>query len=268
MKMKRAFGVVLGCVCLSAFGCSSTSSDPFGPTPDFGHVVAQFQAPSGTFAKGSESGVVSSLNAQKKTSSNGFSMGGAPSTSTQSVRGFQLQSLRTLDANGGTSWCAALQSGAESGSCSCPNGGSLQYDMSGMQQLQGYKGGPIDVTLKLRANACSAGGASIDGTEFMNMRSSGTPSAQDLTMLIDLHLTASVGGQTERLDADFEYDNGKYWFSITVDDGNVVVGSETWSSDTNSGTIVIKDKNETWTCTLTNGKGSCTSDHGGTRDVQ
>jgi hypothetical protein len=253
---------------VSAVGCSSSSSsDPFGPTPDFAPVEARFQAPTGTFATGTESSVVTGLTNQKQTSSSSFSVGGAPSTSTQSVRGFQLQSLRTLDANGGSSFCTALQSGSESGSCACPNGGSLAYDLSGMKQLQGYQSGPIDVTLKVRANACAVQDAYIDGTEFVKMKSNGTPNAQDLMMLFDLHLMVSAKGESERLDADFEYLNGKFWFSVSVNDGNVVVGSETWDSSTKSGTIVIKDRNETWTCTFTNGKGTCMSDHGGSRDV-
>src|SRR5262249_19111101 len=148
----------------------------------------QFQSPTGTFAKGSESSVVSGLTAQKQSSANGFGVGGAPSTSTQSLKGFQLQSLRTLDASG-KSFCAAVESGSESGSCSCPNGGSLAYDLSGMRQLQGYQGGPIDVTLKVRANACGVEDAFVDGTEFVKLKSNGTPNAQDLMMLIDLHLT-------------------------------------------------------------------------------
>jgi hypothetical protein len=256
-----------------ASGCSSSSnsssSDPFGPPPDFGHVEAQFSTPTGTFAQGSEGNVISGLNDQKKASTGGFAVGAAPSTgtATKSVN-VELQSLKALDMNGGTGFCAALQSGAEQGSCSCPNGGSLAYDMSGMKQLQGYRGGPIDVTMRVRANACAVPEALIDGTEFINIKSSNTPSAQDMKMLFDLHLTVTpVKGTPEKVDADFEYLNGKFWFSVTVNDGNVVVGSETWDATTSSGTLVVRDRSETWTCTFTSGRGTCTSDHGASRDV-
>src|SRR5207244_292336 len=117
-------------------------------------------------------------------------------------------------ANGGTSFCPALESGAESGSCACPGGGTLAYDLSGMQQMRSYHGGSVDVTLKVRAEACTVSDASIDGTEFAKIKSTGTPSQQDLLMLFDLHMPATAKGQRERIDADFEYLNGKFWFSV------------------------------------------------------
>ena len=82
-------------------------------------------------------------------------------------------------------------------------------------------------------------------------------------MLFDLHLVATAKGQTEKIDADFEYLNGKYWFSVGVNDGAVVVSSDSsWDATTKTGTIYVKDRNESWTCTFTNGKGTCTSDKG------
>lgn len=265
MRANRAWVGLLG---LSALvGCSSSSNDPFGPTPDFGRVEAQFQQPTGTFAKGSEASIVGGLAKQQASSSDGFGLGGA-SSSGSSNGGVTTKTFDLLDTKaGGTGFCDALKNGADSGSCACPNGGSLAYDMSGMQQMRDYKGGPIDVTLKVRANACTVQDVSIDGTEFAKIKSSGTPNAQDLLMLFDLHLTVSARGQTERIDADFEYLNGKLWFSIGVDDGNVVVATEHWDGTTKTGTIHVKDRNESWTCVFTNGKGTCTSDKGGSRDV-
>ena len=112
------------------------------------------------------------------------------------------------------------------------------------------------------------GDASIDGTEFAKIQSSGTPNASDLLMLFDLHLTGTAKGQTVKIDADFEYLNGKYWFSVGVNDGSVVVSSDSsWDATTKTGTIYVKDRNESWTCTFTNGKGTCTSDKGTSRDV-
>ena len=87
-------------------------------------------------------------------------------------------------------------------------------------------------------------------------------------MLFDLHMTATVKGEHERIDADFEYLNGKFWFSVGVNDGTVVVSSDAaWDAAAKTGTITVKDRNETWTCTFTNGSGSCSSDKGGSRPV-
>jgi len=249
-------------------GCSSSSNDPFGPAPDFQQVAARFNAPTGTFASGSESGVLAGLTQQKSAQNGGFAIGGTSSSSSGASGGTTSKSLRFLDANGGSSFCPALSSGAESGSCACPSGGSLAYDLSGMQQMKNYKGGPIDVTLKVRAEACTVNDASIDGTEFAKISSNGTPSQTDLMMLFDVHLTATAKGVTERIDADFEYLNGKYWFSIGVNDGSVVVSADSaFDGTAKTGTIVVKDRNETWTCTFASGKGTCTSDKGASRPV-
>jgi hypothetical protein len=264
--MRTSALVLVGLACV--VGCSSSSNDPFGPTPDFGQVEARFNAPTGTFAAGSESGVLAGLTQQKAAQSGGFGIGGAGGASSTASGGTTAKSLRFLDANGGTSFCPALASGAEAGSCACPNGGTLAYDLSGMQQMKNYKGGPVDVTLKVRAETCAVGDASIDGTEFAKITSTATPSQTDLMMLFDLHLTATAKGQTERVDADFEYLNGKFWFSIGVNDGTVVVSADSaFDSTAKTGTLVVKDRNETWTCTFTGGKGTCTSDKGASRPV-
>ena len=258
----------LALVSVSAVGCSSASNDPFGATPDFQQVEAKFNAPTGTFASGSESQVISGLTQQRAAQNGGFGIGSTGSSQSASSGGTTAKSLRFLDVNGGAAFCPALQSGAESGSCACPSGGSLAYDMSGMQQMRNYHGGSVDVTLKVRAEGCTMNDASLDGTEFAKIKSSGTPSKADLLMLFDLHMTATVKGQTERIDADFEYLNGKFWFSIGVNDGTVTVSSDSsWDSATKSGTIVVKDRNETWTCTFSGGKGTCASDKGPSRDV-
>jgi hypothetical protein len=267
----RISAVALGLMGMGfAVGCSSTSSDPFGPEPDFGKVESQFAAPSGTFAQGSEGMIISGLQQQKDSQAGGLGVGALPggSGSGGTAGGVTSKALHFLDTQGGgTSFCAGLQSGAESGTCACPGGGALAYDLSGLRQLQGYQGGPIDVTLKVRANACVAQNASIDGTEFIKLKSNGAPSASDLMMLFDIHLSAHAGAVSARIDADFEYLNGKFWFSLGVNDGNVVVASATWDSSTKTGTIVVKDRSDTWTCDFVNGKGTCTSDHGGSRDV-
>jgi len=263
----RISAVALGMMGLGfAVGCSSSSNDPFGPEPDFQKVEGQYVAPTGTFSQGIEGSIVAGLQQQKESQTGGFGVGGVPAATSNG--GVTSKALHFLDTqSSGTSFCAGLSSGAEQGSCSCPGGGLLAYDLTGLRQLQGYRGGAIDVTLKVRANACNVDNASIDGTEFIKLKSNGTPSATDLLMLFDIHLSMRSGAVSARIDADFEYMNGKFWFSLGVNDGNVVVASETWDSSTKTGTLVVKDRNETWTCDFLNGKGTCTSDRGGSRDV-
>ena len=271
---KSTFILAFGAFCgVAAVGCSGGSTnDGFGPEPDFAQVEAKYQAPTGTFAVGTEGAVFGGFASQAKGSSSGFAIGGTTSGSSDSAMtgGIQMKSLHALGGDSGSTsdFCPAFKSGQESGSCACPNGGTLAYDFTGMKALQQYKSGPIDITLRVRANACQANGATVDGSEFVKMKSAGTPSAKDLTMLFDIHLSATANGQTARIDADFLYVNGKFWYGVSVNDGTVVVSSaSSWNQATETGTIYVHDRNETWTCALVNGAGSCTSDKGPARTL-
>ena len=255
--------------------CSSSPSDPFGPSPDFNQLQAKFDHPSGTFARGSEASVFGSYASQRGGSADqyGIATTGSGGATGSGGTGITTQSLRILDNAGGTSsatWCSALAHGASSGSCACPSGGTVYYDMSGVQQVRAQNGaGPVDVTLRLRYDACAIETTTIDGREFAKMKSVGTPSASDLEMLLDAHFRVSAPGLSETVDLDLSYVDGKWWISVTVDDGFIVVGSDSgYSGATKTGTIYVHERGASWTCTLTNGQGTCTSDQGETRQVQ
>jgi hypothetical protein len=257
-------------------GCSSGGSkaDPYGPPPDFTTIQSRFESPTGTFAKGSESSVFDGFSQQTQNPSSSFGIGGvgASTSASGSSPTIKSQALHILGGNTTSSFCPSLadglKAGQDSGSCSCPDGGSLLWEIDGLEQSKQsvQNGGPINVLAKVRAMQCTYQNESVDGTEFAEMKSSGAPSASDLLVLFDMHLVAT-GAVSLKLDADFVYDNGQYWFSVTVNDGNVVVGSESYDSATKTGTVIVRDRNDTWTCTLTNGTGTCTSQRGDTRQI-
>jgi hypothetical protein len=267
-----AAGVLVGSLVV---GCSSgnSSADPYGAAPDFTAIQSRFASPTGTFAKGSESSVFDGFAQQAKNQSSSFGIGGlGTSTSGGSDNGAPLksQALHLLGGNTTSSFCPQLASGIgngqDSGSCSCPGGGNLIWEVDGLEQAKQSSGGPINVIAKVRATQCTFQNETVDGTEFAQVKSSGTPNANDMFMLLDVHLVGT-GAVSLKLDADFEYQNGQFWFSVTVNDGNVVVGSESYSSATKNGTIIVRDRDDTWTCTLTNGTGTCTSKSGQTRQI-
>jgi len=271
-------GAVLGIV---AIGCSSSSSssDPFGGTPNFGTIQQQFQHPTGTFT-GKESQTFSAYASEQSNSSalSGFGSPAGGTTTGQSHLNLRLEGLG-VHLEGGAPACTFTN---ETGSCNCPGGGTIQYDISGIKQYSDalQKGGTVDATIKYKASACSDGnGQSIDGTLFENYHGtvpaagsqpSKTPS--DFSIIVDAHLTAvSAARGTVKVDLDFEFAtvNGVYSeaFSVQVNDGNVVV-TGTWNSNTKTGTITVVDKDGTTTCTASDGKTAvCKGPDGTSRTV-
>jgi hypothetical protein len=278
-------GLVLSLVAIVgglSVGCSSGANDPFGPDPDYRALEAQLRNPTGTFRSENAGSVFSKTSGQIQAqqtndlagagSVTGTSVGASSSTSTKS-----LDLLDTVVNGSNKVVCTSIQQGNLTGSCTCPSGGSFDYDYTGLEAARGYKGGPLDVSLKVRLNGCASGGVTVDGKEFVNMHvdatqtttASGktTTTLNDMRLLLDAHLTAATAKESHKVDFTFLYENGKMWMSIAVDDGNVVIGtSGGW--DGRNGSIVIRDKNESWTCVLSNGAGKCTSDKGATRDVK
>lgn len=269
-------GSVLGVL---AAGCGSSSSDdPFGASPDFASIQQEFQHPSGTFT-GKESQTFSSYADRKSNSSSalsGFSLGsGTSAAKAQDHLNLRLQSGGIhLDSG------VACNFSGEGGSCTCPGGGSIQYDLAGFRQYANVqqKGGRIDATIRYKANACTnAAGESIDGTLFENYRGTVPPAGTapsgptDFAIIVDAHMTSVTKTGTTHVDVDFELStsNGQYTevFSVTVDDGNVTV-SGSWDPTSKTGTITVTDKNGTTTCTASDGKtASCKGPDGASRTV-
>ena len=265
--MKRAHAC-MGALAIVAtmVGCSS-HEDPFGPEPDFGSIEQKLARPTGTLAPGKEATLFGEY-ASRRAGSNDLDVSGtkASAPSDTAAGGVRSQALDWLDAGMGSPssvGCNDLRYGRAVGSCACPGGGDFAYDFSGAQQAR--RGGPINATLKVRFNACSSKAGSIDGREFVRVRSSSGLSAKDLFLILSLDVTLTAATQSHHLAADLVYESGAYWLSVDVDDGHVVVSG---SGSAKDGSFTVRDRNTTWTCKLTGGKGSCTSTAGETREVQ
>jgi hypothetical protein len=250
-------------------GCGSSSNDPFGPEPNYNAIRAQFDRPTGTFAAGTETGAFSAYNQSQQSSQSYGAMGNLTASGTASGTATQSVGLHILGGasslGSATDWCPALNNKQTSGSCSCPDGGTFEWDFTGLSSIQ--QGQPIDVTAKAHFSGCTATPVTVDGSEFLNMQStSSTPSAADFFMLLDAHLTATIPPDTAKVDLDILYDNGKSWIMFGVNDGQIAVGSDgSFDGTTSTGTVYVKDRQGTWTCTATNGHGTCTADTGQTR---
>lgn len=247
--------------------CGSSSDDPFGPEPSYADIKAQFDHPTGTFAAGSEKSIFSTYDGQANANTAYNVLGSQTGSSTPSTTMQASHGLRILGGVGNAStWCGALQQGQASGSCGCPQGGTFVYDLSGIEQAR-QQSGVVDVTAKLRFEACAVDQATVDGREFLHMHADSSAGGQlaDFYMLLDAHLTATAPDQKATIDLEALFDNGGFWASIKVNDGNVAVATTT--GGTQNGKVVVKDRNETWTCALTNGAGTCTSDKGGSRQI-
>jgi hypothetical protein len=270
-------GIVIAASILGvlAVGCSSSSSsnDPFGSAPDFGSIQQQFKSPSGSFA-GHEAKTFSGYGAQQDNGSvvSGFSFGGASTGASYGAWRLQSLGIRPQDDN---TFCAIGQ--GQSTSCACPGGGTLEWDVSGLQQYSDaiQKGGTIDATVKIAASNCKSadGSESVDGRAFENLKGtvpaagSATTAPTDFTIIMDAHFTAVTKEKgSVKVDIDFEvgFQNGQNttMYSVQVDDGNVVV-SGNWDSATKTGTITITDKSGTVTCVATDGKTAVCTGSGG-----
>ena len=271
-------GIVIAASILGIFavGCSSSSSgsDPFGSAPDFGSIQQQFKSPSGSFA-GHEAKTFSGYATQQDNGNtiSGFSVAGGSSTASYGTWRLQSLGVHVQD----DAFCAIGQGNSSSSSCACPGGGTIEWDLSGLQQYSqaAQNGGPVDATVKIAASACKSadGSESLDGKIFENFRGTvpaagaATTAPTDFAIIMDAHFTATMKDKgTAKVDIDLEYamKNGAYTavYSVQVDDGNVVV-SGNWDSTTKTGNITITDKNGTVTCVASDGKTAVCTDGAG-----
>jgi hypothetical protein len=269
--MNRSPLLALGALAIlaAATGCSGSGDDPFGPEPDFAGIEQKVARPTGTFAVGRESSLFGEY-AARRAGSNELDVSGtrtsAPSGS--STGGVKSQALDLLGAGMGSASqvaCSDLQYGRSVGTCACPGGGDFAYDFAGAQRSG--RGGPIDATLKIRFNACATSAGAVDGREFVKIRSSSGLGAKDLFLILSLDVTLTSQASRHHLAADMVYSDGAAWLAVQVDDGYVVVSAQT-DGEGKNGTFTVRDRNTTWTCSVSGGKGTCTSSAGETRTVR
>jgi hypothetical protein len=259
--MKR---IVMGLVAGFLFACSSGSGDdPLGPDPDPAAIESHFQNPDGTFNEGNAQRVLNGQGAAAEMNVTGSSAGSS-SSSSSGTSTKQSALIHILDTSGNDGFaCAALQQGQESGNCACPDGGSFDYAVRRETVNQ-----TTDIVMKMKLNACTVQGASIDGREYMKMHVGETDGKKpDLSMLLVIDATVTKAGETKSVLIEQRLQNGVLEIAIRVDDGWVAVRYESASSTggTQSGKLIVRDRRGTWTCVSTNGHGECTSDKGETQ---
>lgn len=264
---KFGLAVLVSVIAAVQVGCAEDSGGSqgggaAGGPPDFAALENKLTQPTGTFSSGQEGSVADGFGSQSDSAQNNPFGGGSSGTSSQQSAGeIALQTLQPLESSNST--CPGLQQGGK-GSCACPNGGTLDYDVPA--NVTGRPGedaqGSIDQTVSLVAHTCGTeADQMVDGSIYWKIKS--PPPMQ----LFSVHLKLS-GRQTARYDVDYLNKNGVVTFAVDVADGRVLVSAKgSWDKKSKTGTLVITDKSDTWTCTLTNGKGTCTSAAGATRNV-
>lgn len=259
MAIRAAVMFVVG-IALIACGGAGGESDLFGPSPNFAEIRADFAKPSGTFAAGDEAHAFQAYADKRATAHATSPVIGVVSS------GVSSQLLAALEVSPSKTTCRALAHGDVTGTCTCSGGGAFTYDLTGVDRTRAASG-PMDVTLKGRFFRCNDGHTTLDGQEFVHMlRASGTPA--DLEMLLDSRITVEKEGKTHLYEHELAYENGTWWTEVVVKDGTLVIGDQGWDDTAKSGTLTVRDRQGTWTCTTTAGKGRCRSTKGATRDVR
>jgi hypothetical protein len=244
-------------------GCGSgesSSGGGLGSPPDFVALEGKLTQPSGTFAAGQEGAVQDGFGNQSAAAQGSPFGGGSGTSSTKSNGDLTTQSLHPLD---GTNTCPGLENGGQ-GTCACPNGGSLDYDVPA--NVAGKPGqdpnGTVDQTVSLVAHTCGTNAdQTVDGSIYWKIKN--PPPMQ----LFSVHLKMT-GKTTASYDVEYLNKNGVVTFAVEVADGHVLVSAKgNWDKSTKTGTLVITDKNDTWTCEMVSGKGTCKSAKGESRSV-
>ena len=267
MKIVLGF-VATAALALAIGGCGSSSGggDGLGGGPDFAAVQARFDKPDGTFSSGNAAQVLQH-GTDGSSSTADLNLAGGSTSSTGSSTTTKSMGLQLLDAasvrpsSSPFGACSALASGQRSGSCACPAGGSIDYDITG----SGQAGAGTNGVMSFRMNACASGDTTIDGTEYIDIHSDTSDQQHPLySMLLAIDATVTNAGVSKHIDLQWRYSNGVTEIAVKVDDGWVVVGISS-SANGQSGTWSVRDKNGSWTCTLANGHGTCSGSNGETR---
>jgi hypothetical protein len=255
--MKFVLGFVsVASLALAMGGCGSSSSgDGAGALPDFNAVNARFDKPDGTFNDGNASAVFQhGMDGSSSAADLDLSSGGSSSSSSSTTKKSVGLSLLSSGAFGA---CSPFVGGQQTGSCSCPAGGSLDYTLAS----DGNDGGAF----RFNFNACATSNELIDGTEYFEAHSDTSDPKHPLySFLLVVDATVTRNGMSKHLDLQARYGNGGYEIAVKVDDGYVVVSAKL-SVDGKGGTWTVRDKNGSWTCDVANGHGTCTGSNGQTR---
>ncbi|CAN5915897.1 hypothetical protein BH11MYX4_BH11MYX4_54010 [soil metagenome] len=270
---------------LGAVGCSSSddASGARGVSATTSAARARFT--SGATATLTKANGSRALSETKRQGSSGASaLKGNPlggSSDGSSTKSLATRSLHILGAGdlslaeaGGSSsvgsTCADITAEKDKGSCDCPGGGKLAYDVPNLKALQTQSASvPEEVDMALTYQACVMDGTKYDGSLGILMSkksvvkvdakesSAGAPAAGGMNMLIVAN-DLSIGG--EKLDFAFAMDGGRFYYAPSVDDkGGYVLSELSFSGDTK-----VHAKNGTFDCTVdADGVGECKNESSG-----
>lgn len=202
--------------------------------------------------------------------------GGSGSVDPQSARGVGLRSVRILAEDGAIAKCADIEAGKDSGSCECPGGGSLSYDIPNLKAMMSQEKPEGEVSVAFAYDKCVLDGTTHDGSLAMLLSdksvvkvpeaksSSGESSDEAPAVAVSgaMNMLVVADGLKvgdETLDFAFAFDQGRFFYAPEVDDKGGYVLTELDLTASSTGTRVHA-KNGTFTCDESTG--TCTGEDG------
>jgi hypothetical protein len=239
VEMARFVGVsscvafVLGSMLVGCGG--GASPDAFGPDPDFATLDGRLSTPTGTLSTTTVDAAVSALDAVR-----------APELS--------IDALARVSPSNTT--CDALGHRDATGTCACPAGGTFTYDFSEIADRARPPGSVA--TLRMKLDHCAIGDHVLDGKQFAERDG-------DTIRAFTAELTVTRAANA--VDVVVWSTGSGEWARAAGSDGEIVVGATPKpSSDTPSESVIVKDRQTTWTCSVSDAGQRCSSANGQERD--
>ena len=276
----RNFGLwtALAVSSLSLIACGDDDGGAAAARQDMKSARTRFNAgPTASFTSANGSKVVAETFRQRSSGDSALAAnplgGGAGGTGTRSI-GLGIRSLRLLDADIELASCSDMEAGKDRGSCDCPGGGKLSYDIPNLAALNASEELPDEVDMALAYDACVLGGKKYNGALAMLMskkdvidvktpggNASSEPGASATNMLV-VAKNLSVGSET--LNFAFAMNQGRLYYAPEVDAAGGYVLTEL-SFD---GEMRVLAKNGTFECNLdASGEGECKGENGDAVEV-
>ncbi len=245
MVRGKGLGVVAAtCLVAIAVGCGgggSTTSDTFGPDPDFGTLDARLSTPTGTMSAPTVGLAAALLDA---------------------IRSPQVGIDALTRVTPSNTSCDALGHRDAAGTCACPAGGSFAYDFSA---LADHSSGSAPKVVRMRLSRCHTADLVLDGEEFAELTDG---AASIVTAQLAVSRVAATAPSSEvppSSDVVVWSTGAGLWARVAVSDGAIVVGSADSASPSPSasaptsplGTVTVKDRSTTWTCSVTGPEPLC-----------
>lgn len=270
---------------LGIVGCGSSedaSGGAKGASATTSAARARFTSgPTATLTKANGSRALSETKRQGASGAGalkGNPLGGSDGSSTKSLATRSLHILGgdepPLTEAGASSsvgsTCADIAADKDKGSCACPGGGKLAYDVPNLKALKAQSASlPDEIDMALTYQACVMEGTKYDGSLGILMSkksvvkvdskesSAASPAAGGMNMLIVAN-DLTIGG--DKLDFAFAMEGGQFYYAPSVDDkGGYVLSELSFSGDTK-----VHAKNGTFDCKVdSGGAGECTNESSG-----